>query len=161
MTSRPTSSSSTLTSVPGKPTHIPKQATAMISLHTPKHNPHQPPQPHQKANKSTSPGTSLNPRAPTIGLEAHLFFQSIGCGLPYDLDTGDIEVGPCLQARRGGLTWLIRSGELIWTLTTPQPNNCKIRFFQNQGCSGTSVLGDLFICRNNQPNGFWSFRVTC
>ncbi|KAK0614530.1 hypothetical protein B0T14DRAFT_499777 [Immersiella caudata] len=105
--------------------------------------------------------STLAARAPFAGLSAFLNFQSIGCGDPIDLIMPNINTGTCLQAVRGGLTWLIRSGDLVWQGQGPRPTQCRIRFFQNSGCTGFSVEGELNICRNNQPNGFWSFRVTC
>ncbi|KAK4443843.1 hypothetical protein QBC34DRAFT_385919 [Podospora aff. communis PSN243] len=105
--------------------------------------------------------STLTARAPFPGLSAFLNFQSIGCGDPIDLIVPNIDVGACLTAVRGGLTWLIRSGDLVWQGQGPPPTQCRIRFFQERGCTGFSTVGELNICRNNQPNGFWSFRVTC
>ncbi|KAK0638551.1 hypothetical protein B0T16DRAFT_462321 [Cercophora newfieldiana] len=110
---------------------------------------------------SVNATSALAARAPFPGLSAFLNFQSIGCGSPVDLIMQNLNTGACLQAVRGGLTWLIRSGDLVWQGMGPPPTQCRIRFFQNSGCTGFSAEGELNICRNNQPNGFWSFRVTC
>jgi hypothetical protein len=114
-----------------------------------------------KIQSLTETNSTLAARAPFPGLSAFLNFQSIGCGDPIDLIMPNLDVGACLSAVRGGLTWLIRSGDMVWQGQGPPPTQCRIRFFQERGCTGFSTVGELNICRNNQPSGFWSFRVTC